>query len=65
MRANDTIERVKDLIEEQLGIPPAKQRLIFNSQKLKTIAILEDQLTLDHYGITQGSKLHLVLSLRG
>jgi ubiquitin len=55
----DTIEVVKQLIQEKEGIPIAQQRLIFAGMQL------EDGHTLCHYRITELSSLNLVLRLRG
>jgi len=65
MRPNTTTEGVKTEIEEKLGIPPSKQRLIFYSARLKSAIKLEEEHSLEYYGISNGDKLHLVLSLSG
>lgn len=55
----DTITKLKELIEEKEGIPPEQQRLIFGGR-----AIADDK-KLSDYKIESGHTLHLVLSLRG
>lgn len=59
VETSDTIKEVKEKIQEQDGIPPEQQRLIFGGKQLA------DAKTLSECSITAGSTLHLVLALRG
>lgn len=55
----DRVLVIKERIEEKEGIPPAQQRLIFGGKHI------EDVNTLESYGLGEGSKVNLVLSLKG
>ncbi|KAF8105983.1 hypothetical protein N665_0149s0013 [Sinapis alba] len=56
---SDTIENLKNKIEESEGVPAQMQRLIFSGKQL------EDGHTIADYNIQNGSFIHLVLRLLG
>lgn len=55
----DTVKRIKERVEEQQGIPPIQQRLIFHGKQMA------DEKTAQDLKLVAGSVLHLVLALRG
>jgi len=56
---NDTIEIIKSMIEDEMGIHPDKQRLLFAGQQL------EDIRTLNYYNIHHESTLQFMLKQSG
>jgi len=54
-----SVHEVKQHIAEKEGIPPEQQRLVFGGHHL------EDTQPLAEAGLADGSRVHLILSLKG
>ncbi|KAH8118832.1 ubiquitin, partial [Phellopilus nigrolimitatus] len=56
---DDQVTRIKEKVEEQSGVPPQQQRLIYGGRQM------QDEKTAKEAGVKPGDVLHLVLALRG
>ena len=56
---NDTIESVKSKIDDKLNIPIKEQRLIYSGLQL------ENNKTIEDYGIERDALVHLVVRIPG
>ncbi|KAF5322311.1 hypothetical protein D9619_000143 [Psilocybe cf. subviscida] len=56
---DDKITRIKEKVEEQSGVPPQQQRLIYSGRQM------QDDKSARDFNIAAGAVLHLVLALRG
>lgn len=59
INGSDTVEVLRERVQEAEGIPPGQQRLVFRGSQL------EDGRALSDYRVTTGSVIHLILRLRG
>jgi len=55
----ETVESLKHKIYDKEGVTPTQQRLRFGNKEM------EDEKTLVHYHIENGSVIHMSLRLRG
>jgi len=54
---SDKISRIKERVEENSGVPPPQQMLIFGGRQMA------DEKSAEEYNIEGGSVLHLILKL--
>lgn len=57
--STDKILTIKEKLEENEGIPPDQQRLVYQGKQLK------DEKSVGSYKLKGGTILHLVMALRG
>ena len=79
LHASQKVSRIKEKVEEQSGVPPPQQRLIYAGRQMyvlcpfQTLAPLillimrcrADDKVVKEFNIAAGAVLHLVLALRG
>lgn len=59
VRGEDSVERLKGIIQAKGKFPVDQQKMVFVGREL------QDSLAIKDYGITQGSVIYLVLRLKG
>lgn len=63
--ASTTIMDLKLKIQEEMGIPPSNNRLIFKPAQLEDPVQLEDLVLLSDYDFPPGGTMHMVLDMKG
>ncbi|KAJ6802757.1 uncharacterized protein M6B38_191400 [Iris pallida] len=59
VHSGEYVYNLKKRIEEEIGIPPDQQRLIFGGRQM------DDSRTVGDYNVQDGSTIHVILRLRG
>jgi len=59
VKADDTVETIKEMIKEKEGMPLEQQRLIYGGKELR------ESMTVADYSMMEGSSVHLVMRLIG
>ncbi len=55
----DSIDKIKEQIQDKLGIPPDQQRLLYAGKQLM------ENMTIGNYNVQKEATLHLALRLFG
>ncbi|MFF9089873.1 ubiquitin-like protein [Streptomyces sp. NPDC014991] len=57
--SGEAIENIKSRLQDEAGVPPAQQRLLYGGKRL------EDGHFLDDYDVPSGGTIEMVLNARG